>query len=188
MVAWKAAIARVDGPLPVELPTSGFGLVDEGGAGTWLGAGPVSVNILSPSAQDLSIVAGQQVGPGAPPAFSLDIRVNRRPVDHRPFSTPRRTRTSAALFTFTGGSTGSGSAWWDPDSLLPRKSTSITWLYHAERPTRAATSNPADVARMLRSRRDSSQVAKFAALKSAETTRPTSDGARATVVSPWYGL
>ena len=75
MVAGKAVIARVDGPLPVELPTSGFGLVDEGGAGTWLGAGPVSVNILSPSAQDLSIVAGQQVGPGAPPASSLDIRV-----------------------------------------------------------------------------------------------------------------
>jgi hypothetical protein len=86
MVADKAVIARVDGPLPTELPPPGFGTVDENGAGTWLGAGPVSVNVLSPSAQDLALTAGQQVGPGAPPPSRLAISV--KSPGHPPITVP----------------------------------------------------------------------------------------------------
>ena len=56
------------------------------------------------------------------------------------------------------------------------------------RRTRAAKSTPADIARTLRSRRDSTQAAALAARKVTATRRPTIDGGRVAVLSPWYGL
>ena len=75
MVAQKAVIARIDGPIPITPPPQSFTRFTETGASIWLGGGPVTVAILSPSAQQRAIIAVAQPAPGAPPPSTLAIGV-----------------------------------------------------------------------------------------------------------------
>ena len=75
MVRGKASLVRVDGPVPADLPAPGYGTFDESGAGTWLGAGQVTVTVLAPSGDHLALVAAAAPGPGAPPHAHLALRV-----------------------------------------------------------------------------------------------------------------
>ncbi len=62
----KPEIARIYGPVPPVLPPVGYGTVDENGAGTFIGGGPVTVVVDAPSAQTAALTAIDQVGPGSP--------------------------------------------------------------------------------------------------------------------------
>ncbi len=76
MLGGSPAIARVYGPLPVNLPPQGYGSTSEKGAGTYLGSeGAVTVVIDSPSAQNKVLSAVAQAGSGAPRKTHWAIRV-----------------------------------------------------------------------------------------------------------------
>ncbi len=75
MIADKPVIARVDAPLPVTLPAVSYSTVDEDAAGVWLGGGPVTLVILSPSDRRPVLTARYQPGPGAPPPSQMAIGV-----------------------------------------------------------------------------------------------------------------
>ena len=71
-----AAIARVYGPLPVDLPAATYSRFTEAGAGTWLGnAGTITVVVDAPSAQNDVLVAAAQPGPAAPHGSRFAVRV-----------------------------------------------------------------------------------------------------------------
>jgi hypothetical protein len=74
MIAGKPVIARVSGPLPTDLPPQGLGTFDEGGAGTWLGDGPVEVVVIAPSGGRLTLVAGVRLGPAVAANTPLAVR------------------------------------------------------------------------------------------------------------------
>jgi hypothetical protein len=65
MVTGQADIVRVDGPSPVGLPPPGYGDFGESGASTWLGAGPVTITVVSPNAERLGLRAAAIRGPQA---------------------------------------------------------------------------------------------------------------------------
>jgi hypothetical protein len=76
MVSGHAAIARVYGPLPVDLPPPSYRTTTQKGAGTWLGsAGPVTVVIDAPSAQSNVLVAVARPGPNTPSGTHFAVQV-----------------------------------------------------------------------------------------------------------------
>ncbi len=77
MVAGKPVLVRVDdGTIPVTPGPQGYGNFGEGGASTWMGAGPVTVTVDAPGSQRLHLAATAEVGPGAQAGVPLAIRVN----------------------------------------------------------------------------------------------------------------
>ena len=67
MLAGHAAIARVYGPVPVDLPPASYGTTTQTGAGAWLGdGGPVTVVVDAPSAESNELVAEVRPGPNTP--------------------------------------------------------------------------------------------------------------------------
>lgn len=76
MVAGKAVIARVYGPLPINLPPARYGTFDEGGTSIWLGGGTETVVVDAPSAQSPSLTATARLGPYMPKNAMLLIRVS----------------------------------------------------------------------------------------------------------------
>jgi hypothetical protein len=89
MIAGKAAIARVDnGAAPVDLPPITYGTVSEGGAGTWMGQGPVTVVVDAPSGDHLVLKANAVLGPGVRQDTGLVLNV--RSPGTAPVSVPVR--------------------------------------------------------------------------------------------------
>jgi hypothetical protein len=75
MIAGKAVLVRVDGPLGVDLLPPGYGTFGERGAGTWLGAGPVTVTVDAPRGEQLALRAVATPAPGGPKAPALSVIV-----------------------------------------------------------------------------------------------------------------
>ena len=76
MIGGDPQIARIDdGALPVT-PLAGDGTFSQDHASAWLGTGPLSLSVLSPSDRRTAIFATVTPGPGAPPLRSVAIRVS----------------------------------------------------------------------------------------------------------------
>ena len=65
MIGGGPVVVRVDGPAPVALPAQGYGDFGEGGAGTWLGSGKVTVTVVSPRSERTALRAIATKGPQA---------------------------------------------------------------------------------------------------------------------------
>jgi hypothetical protein len=63
MVAGHPVLVRVDGPSGVASPPQGYGNVGESGASTWLGAGRVTITVISPGSERLALRAAALRGP-----------------------------------------------------------------------------------------------------------------------------
>ena len=74
-LAGRAVIAEVDSPFPVDLPHQNLATTDDGGAGTWLGGGPVEVDVVAPAADRLKLHALALLGPGVTLAQAPRVRV-----------------------------------------------------------------------------------------------------------------
>jgi hypothetical protein len=66
MIVGHPVLVRVDGPY-ITLPPQGYGDFDESGAATWLGAGPMTVTIMSPGSERRVLQAAAVRGPQAQP-------------------------------------------------------------------------------------------------------------------------
>jgi hypothetical protein len=70
MILDKPEITRVTPGTP---PPTGYGAFSQDGAGTWLGTGPATVTIISPSSATVGLLAAVSPGQGAPPATGMTI-------------------------------------------------------------------------------------------------------------------
>ena len=75
MEVGKPVVVRVSGPLPVVRPRPGYGTLGEDGAATWLGAGPVTVTVVAPHAQTMTLRTIATPNPQTPASASLKLAV-----------------------------------------------------------------------------------------------------------------